>query len=146
MSDTKDISYLQLSPSFSGIHSYMQISYSTEPKLVDISKNCATTFTSLLKTSSENGDKHWYCSLLSISISNLFSLYLSYLWTKCVLQDIKQNWSIETLYKRIGYNLNVMRPSAWLVINSIRFENFAALLNCTPMDRASDSMMAPTIS
>ena len=37
--------------------------------------------------------------------------------------------------KRIGYDLNVMRQSACLVINSI-------MVNCTPMDRASNSMMA----
>ena len=47
-------------------------------------------------------------------------------------------------YKRIGYNLNVMRQSACLVINPIMVDGFAALFNCTPVDRASDSMMAPT--
>ena len=47
-------------------------------------------------------------------------------------------------YKRIGYNLNVMRQSACLVINPITFDGYAALFNCTPVDRASDSMMAPT--
>ena len=47
-------------------------------------------------------------------------------------------------HKRIGYNLNVIRQSACLVINPITVDNFAALLNCTPADRASDSMMAPT--
>ena len=47
-------------------------------------------------------------------------------------------------YKRIGYNLNVMRQSACLVINPIMVDNVAAFLNCTPVDRASDSMMAPT--
>ena len=47
-------------------------------------------------------------------------------------------------YKRIGYNLNVMRQSACLVINPIMVDSFAALFNCTPVDRASDSMMAPT--
>ena len=45
-------------------------------------------------------------------------------------------------YKRIGYNLNVMRQSACLVINPIMFDD--ALFNFTPVDRASDSMMAPT--
>ena len=45
---------------------------------------------------------------------------------------------------RIGYDLNVMRQSACLVINPITVENFAALFNCMPVDRASDSMMAPT--
>ena len=47
-------------------------------------------------------------------------------------------------YKRIGYNLNIMRQSACLIINPITVDGYAALLNCTPVDRASDSMMAPT--
>ena len=47
-------------------------------------------------------------------------------------------------YKRIDYNLNVMRQSACLVINPITVDGYAALFNCTPVDRASDSMMAPT--
>ena len=48
-------------------------------------------------------------------------------------------------YKRIGYNLNVMRQSACLVINPITVDDYAALFNCTPVDiSASDSMMAPT--
>ena len=45
-------------------------------------------------------------------------------------------------YKRIGYNLNVMLQSVCLVINPINVISYAALLNCTPVDRASDSMMA----
>ena len=51
---------------------------------------------------------------------------------------------IKMRYKRISYNLNVMRQSACLVINPITVDGFAALFNCTPVDRASDSMMAPT--
>ena len=47
-------------------------------------------------------------------------------------------------HKCIGYDLNVMRQSACLVTNPITFDNFAALFNCTPVDRASDFMMAPT--
>ena len=47
-------------------------------------------------------------------------------------------------HKRIGYDLNVMRQSARLVINPIIVDNFAALFNCTTLDRASDSMMAAT--
>ena len=47
-------------------------------------------------------------------------------------------------YKRIGYNLNEMRQSACLVINPITVDVYAALFNCTPVDRASDSMMVPT--
>ena len=47
-------------------------------------------------------------------------------------------------HKRISYDLNVMRQSACLVINPITVDYFAALYNCTSVDRASDSMMAPT--
>ena len=51
---------------------------------------------------------------------------------------------ILTLYRRIGYNLNVMRHFACLVFNPIMIDNYAGFFNCTPVGRASDSMMAPT--
>ena len=47
-------------------------------------------------------------------------------------------------YERIGYNINVMRQSARLVFNPITVNNFASLFSCTPVGRASDSMMVPT--
>ena len=47
-------------------------------------------------------------------------------------------------YKRIGYTINIMRQSACLVFNRITVNNFASLWNCTPVGRASDSMLAPT--
>ena len=39
-------------------------------------------------------------------------------------------------YKRIGFNLNEMQQSACLVSNPITVDGFAALFNCTPVDRA----------
>ena len=51
---------------------------------------------------------------------------------------------IITRYKRIGYNVDVMRYSACLVVNPITVNKFAVLFNCTPMGRGSDSMIAPT--
>ena len=51
---------------------------------------------------------------------------------------------IITLYRRIGYNLNVTRQSACLVFNPIMVDNYAAFFNCMPVGRASDSMIAPT--
>ena len=63
----------------------------------------------------------------------------------CSMTDFSDQFrKIITRYKRIGYNLNVMRQSACLVINPITVDGYAALFNCTPVDRASDSMMAPT--
>ena len=53
---------------------------------------------------------------------------------------------IITRYRRIGYNLNVMRQSACLVFNPIMVDNYAAAFNCTPVGRASDSMIASTQS
>ena len=47
-------------------------------------------------------------------------------------------------YKRIGYKINIMRQSACLVFNLATVNNFASLFICTPVGRASDSMMAPT--
>ena len=47
-------------------------------------------------------------------------------------------------YKRIGYNKNLMRQPACLVFNPVTVNNFATLFNCTPVGRASDSMMVPT--
>ena len=47
-------------------------------------------------------------------------------------------------YKRICYNQNVMQQFACLVINPIAVDGYAALFNCPPVDRASDSMMTPT--
>ena len=38
-------------------------------------------------------------------------------------------------YKYIGYNLNVMRQSASIVINPIMVDGYASLFNCTPVDR-----------
>ena len=46
-------------------------------------------------------------------------------------------------YKRIGYNMNVMRQTACLVVNPITVNNIADFFNCTSVGRASDLMMAP---
>ena len=33
-------------------------------------------------------------------------------------------------YKRIGYNINIMRQSACLLINPVTVNNFGSLFNC----------------
>ena len=40
-------------------------------------------------------------------------------------------------HNRIGHALNGMRQSACLVIKPIKVDNFAALFNCTPVDRTT---------
>ena len=56
---------------------------------------------------------------------------------------MQTHWSFVTLH---GDFLGSMRQFACLVVNQIRLDNFAALFNCTPVDQASDSMMARTLS
>ena len=47
-------------------------------------------------------------------------------------------------YIRVGYNLNIMRRSACLVLNPITVYSYGFLLNCTTVGQASDSMTALT--
>ena len=58
--------------------------------------------------------------------------------------SINQFRQIIICHKRIGYDLNVMRQSACLLINPLTVDNYGALFNCTLVDRASDSMTAST--
>ena len=46
-------------------------------------------------------------------------------------------------YKKIGYNINVLQQTAWLVVNPIKVGNFAFLFNCTSGGRTLDSMAVP---
>ena len=45
-------------------------------------------------------------------------------------------------YIRVGYNLDIMRQSACLVLNSITVCGYGFLFNCTTVGQASDSMTA----
>ena len=54
-----------------------------------------------------------------------------------------QFWKITIRYKRTGYNMNVMRQTACLVVYPVTVGKFAALFNCTPAGLASDLMKAP---
>ena len=41
-------------------------------------------------------------------------------------------------YKKIGYNINVMRQTACLIVNPIKVNSFAYHFNCTTVGRTSD--------
>ena len=47
-------------------------------------------------------------------------------------------------YIRVGYNLDIMRQSACLVLNPITVYSYGFLFNCTTVGQASDSMTALT--
>ena len=41
-------------------------------------------------------------------------------------------------YKKIGYNIDVLRQTACLVVDPIKVNSFAYLFDCTTVGRASD--------
>ena len=45
-------------------------------------------------------------------------------------------------YIRVGYNLDIMRQSACLVLNPITVYSYGFIFNCTTVGQASDSMTA----
>ena len=74
------------------------------------------------------------------------NLYLVYKFKRIVG---KPNFSdqfkkIVKRYIRVGYNLDIMRQSACLVLNPITVYSYGFLFNCTAVGQASDSMMALT--
>ena len=87
-----------------------------------------------------------YRNLNFMATKLILSFYLVYKFKKIVGQtDLSDHFrKIIVRYKRIGYNMNVMRHTACLVINTVMANNFADPFNCTPVGRASDLMMLPT--
>ena len=51
---------------------------------------------------------------------------------------------INSHYKKIGYNINVLQQTACLVVNPIMVGNFAFLVNCTLVGQTSDSLTVLT--
>ena len=47
-------------------------------------------------------------------------------------------------YKKIGYNNDVLRQTACLVVHQIKVNSFAYLFNCTTVGRTSDLMTVPS--
>ena len=47
-------------------------------------------------------------------------------------------------YKRKGYNIDVIKQSAFFAVDPITVDHFAYLFNCTLVGRGSNSMIAPT--
>ena len=47
-------------------------------------------------------------------------------------------------YIRVGYNLDIMRQYAYLVLNPITVYSYGFLFNCTTVGQASDSLTALT--
>ena len=54
------------------------------------------------------------------------------------------NKACQNLNKRVGYNEDVMRQFACLVVNPVTVNSFAVLFNCMPVGRGSDSLITLT--
>ena len=81
-------------------------------------------------------------SFVSFTISTGFS-DLDQSLKRLGLNSVRE-YTEEIYHKRIGYDLNDMQQSACLMINPNTTDSFSTLFNCTPMDRASASMMTST--
>ena len=96
--------------------------------------------------------RSWYVSLfLANTYRNFFVMQVFFLATVYKFKRIvgKPNFSdqfkkIVKRYIRVGYNLDIMRQSACLVLNPITVYSYGFLFNCTTVGQASDSMTALT--
>ena len=52
--------------------------------------------------------------------------------------------SIIVRYKKLGYNIDVLRQNACLGVNRFKVHSFAYLFDCTTVCRASDLMKVPS--
>ena len=108
------------------------------------SSSCTTTELSKLLTSCLTAVKNHvirYCDKVYERSGNLVYKFKKIVGRVDFSDQVRK---IIVRYKRIGYNINIMRQSACLVFNPITVNNFASLFNCTLVGQASDSMMAPT--
>ena len=59
-------------------------------------------------------------------------------------EQLRSLKKIVKCYIMVGYNLDIMRQSACLVLNPIMVYSYVFLFNCTTVGQASDSMTALT--
>ena len=80
--------------------------------------------------------KHFFCKAFR---------NLNFMTTWCIIQKITGTndfpyhfKEIIVRYKKIGYNIDVLRRTGCLVVNPINVNNFAYLFNCRTVGRVSD--------
>ena len=78
--------------------------------------------------------------LEGLSEPEFYGDFLVYKFRKIVCKnDFPHHFKkIIVRYKKIGYNIDVLRQTACLVVNPIKVNSFAYLFNCTTVGRASD--------
>ena len=88
-----------------------------------------------------------HCGISFFSPQNIFSSVLKHLCGLPFLlfTNVPLYGGLKR-YIRVGYNLDIMRQSACLVLNPITVYSYGFLFNCTTVGQASDSMTALTLS
>ena len=64
---------------------------------------------------------------------------LHYVWYSNIKPGIQ-------FHKRVGYTMDIMRQSAYLVVNPIAVDSYFLLFKCTTVGQVSDLMTALTSS
>ena len=89
--------------------------------------------------------KHHVITNLFMTKNNLFEMIRKIIFINCKFRKIigKNDFpyhfkKIIVRYKKISYDINVMRQTACLVVNPIKVNSFAYLFNCTTVGRTSD--------
>ena len=85
-------------------------------------------------------------SASNVGLKTLLEKNLNFMATVCINSDkiIGKNVfsyhfkKIIVRYIKIGYNIDVLRQTACLIVNPINVNSFAYLFNCTTLGRASD--------
>ena len=79
----------------------------------------------------------WDQSLFSYLVYKLKKIAGSYNFSDPLIKTMSR-------YKKIGYNINVLQQTAYLVVNIIIKGIVAFLFNCRPAGRTSDSKTVST--
>ena len=78
--------------------------------------------------------------MLFLLLEEHFKINLVYKFRKIIgKNDFPYHFKkITARYKKNGYNIEVLRQTACLVVKPIKVDNFAYLFDCTTVIRASD--------
>ena len=98
-------------------------------------KHCAV---SLINEVTENALlSHLFPAIPNLKISKVINAYK---FRKIIgKNDFSYHFkNIIVRYKKLGYDIDVLRQTACLVVNPIKIYNFAYLFDCTTVSQASD--------
>ena len=84
--------------------------------------------------------KHFFCKTFQKFYGDLVYQFRKIIGRNHFLYHFKKTIA---RYKKIGYNIDVLRQTACLVVNPMKLNSFTYLLNCMTVRRASNWMTVP---